>query len=121
MTLEQTDGPLRDLADCLFQLIYELTGAQPELRDGWYYVRATTERRYFLYLALRGERVRIHPPNSVVLLTQWDETLAGPDVREGPNWFPPLSSAELALPAENPGAFARGEAFIRQAFALYCG
>ena len=87
MILEKTTGELRRSSERIFNLIEELTGIRPYVRESAWYRAENARGRAFLFMRLVGVRAKRNPPNSLHLAARWDERLLQFRVVERTNWF----------------------------------
>lgn len=117
MLHEQTEGtPLHDLGTAVFELIAQLTGAPPALREEGTWYRADWRDQAFLWVTFRGERATKYKQNSVLLRTYWDDAFEGWADRTNDLPGNTPTASYFARP-EVPEELSNADRFIRLALA----
>lgn len=118
MKIEKTSGVLRESSERLFNLIQELTGKRPFLRESAWYRAENAKGRAFLFMRLVGTRAKRNPPNSLHLAARYDPRLVGERLVEGMNWFESQRSIDFVARADSPEDMILAEEFLLNAYRL---
>lgn len=117
MRLEDASKELRVLGDSLFQFVEKLAGSRPEHRKSGDWYKVASDARAFMYFKFVGTRARKRLPHSLMINTEWNDSLAGENVERGNNWWGKPSADFIAV-AGRSADLNLAKDFIRRAFKI---